>query len=393
MRVRARVTPVAGILSMSAVLLSAPAPDRLAWLGAPTHVAPGVDLYRTTDASLVDTAGPIAVSLLRLDPSRVRLSTALAHPGEIDTLDSLDRIASAAGAIAAVNGGLFNAGNHEPVGVLKVDGELVSDASTLEGIAAIRSPARGSTSLEFDEVSVAETASFDAAGRAHLVTIDGIDTTRARGHLMLYTPMYHADTDTASTGTEWPLEGSPLRVSRVRVKQGRTPIPRAGLVLSYGGTDLPADLAALAVGTRVTIRAHWTTTFGMSASHLDRADSIVGGAGLLRVNGRSLADWPATQNLGGQVFVNARHPRTLIGADAHGGLWLAAVDGRDSSHSVGMTFADLERLCDRLDLTGALNLDGGSSTGMVVEGTIVNRPAGGVPQVNNAILVLPRSGR
>ena len=378
---------------MSAVLSSATAPDRLAWLGAPVHVAPGVDLYRTTDASLVDTAGPIAVSLLRLDPARVRIATALARAGEVDSLDSLDRIASAAGAVAAVNGGLFNAGNHEPVGVLKIGGELVSDSATLEGIAAIRSPARGSTSIEFDQVSVAETVSFDAGGRSRLVTIDGIDTTRARGHLMLYTPMYHADTDTAPTGTEWPLEGSPLRVSGVRVKQGRSPIPRAGLVLSYGGTDLPADLAALAVGTRVTLRARWTTTFGVPASHLDQADSIVGGAGLLRVKGRSLADWPATQSLGGQVFVNARHPRTLIGADAHGGLWLAAVDGRDASHSIGMTFAELERLCDRLDLTGALNLDGGGSTGMVVQGRIVNRPAGGTPQVNNAIVVLPRSDR
>ena len=390
MRLFARVTTMAGILSMSAVLSSAPAPDRLAWLGAPTHVAPGVDLYRTTDASLVETAGPIAVSLLRLDPSRVRIATALARPGEIDSLDSLEHMASAAGAVAAVNGGLFNAGNHEPVGVLKVGGELVSDSSTLEGVAAIHAPARGATALEFDEVSVAETVSFDAGGRSHVVTIDGIDTTRARGHLMLFTPMYHADTDTAPTGTEWPIDGSPPRVGRVRVKQGRTPIPPAGAVLSYGGTDLPADLAALTAGTRVTLRAHWTTTFGMSGSRLDSAESIVGGAGLLRVKGRSLADWPATQTLGGQVFVNARHPRTIIGEDAHGGLWLATVDGRDSSYSIGMTFADLERLCARLDLTGALNLDGGSSTGMVVRGKLVNHPAAGTPQVNNAILVVAR---
>ena len=387
-----RVIVVAGIVSMSAVLFSARAPD-LAWLGAPMHVAPGVDLFHTTDASLVDTAGPIAVSLLHLDPSRVRLATALARADEVDSFESLQQIAAAAGAVAAVNGGLFNAGNHEPVGILKVSGELVSDSPMLEGVVAIRAPARGTTSLEFDQAFVAETASFDAGGRQHIVTIDGIDTTRARGHLMVYTPMYHADTDTASTGTEWPLEGAPLRVSAIRVKQGRTRIPRTGAVLSYGGTDLPADLAALAVGTRVTLRTHWTTTFGVSASHLDGAESIVGGAGLLRVKGRSPADWPATQSLGGQVFVNARHPRTIIGADAHGDLWLAAVDGRDSSHSIGMTFADLERLCDRLGLTGALNLDGGSSTGMVVQGKVVNRPVGGIPEVNNAILVLARPQR
>lgn len=388
----ARVAATTAAVAIAAALCAA-APDRLAWLGAPTRVAPGVDLFHTSDASLVDDNGPIAVSVLHLDPSRVRLATALAHAGEIDSLDSLEHIAATAGAIAAVNGGLFNTGNHEPVGILKVAGQLVSGSSTPEGVAAIHAPGRGSTSLEFDLVSVAETVSFDAGGRSHHVAIDGVDTTRARGHLMLYTPMYHADTDTAPTGTEWPLDGSPLHVTSVRVRQGRTPIPRTGAVLSYGGTDLPADLAALAAGTRVAIRTHWTTAFGLSASHLDTADSIVGGAGLLRVKGRSSSDWPATQSLGGQVFVNARHPRTIIGADAHGDLWLAAIDGRDSGHSIGMTFADLERLCDRLGLTGALNLDGGSSTGMVVQGKVVNRPAGGTPEVNNAIVVLARSQR
>ena len=54
-----------------------------------------------------------------------------------------------------------------------------------------------------------------------------------------------------------------------------------------------------------------------------------------------------------------------------------------------MTFADLERLCDRLDLTDALNLDGGGSTTMVVNGRIVNKPsdATGPRPVSDAILV------
>jgi len=47
------------------------------------------------------------------------------------------------------------------------------------------------------------------------------------------------------------------------------------------------------------------------------------------------------------------------------------------------------RLCDRLDLRDALNLDGGGSTTMVVQGKIVNRPsdAGGPRPVSDAILV------
>ena len=47
---------------------------------------------------------------------------------------------------------------------------------------------------------------------------------------------------------------------------------------------------------------------------------------------------------------------------------------------------------DRLDLRDALNLDGGGSTTMVVQGKIVNRPsdAGGPRAVSDAILVKSR---
>jgi exopolysaccharide biosynthesis protein len=57
-----------------------------------------------------------------------------------------------------------------------------------------------------------------------------------------------------------------------------------------------------------------------------------------------------------------------------------------------MTFGDLERLCDRLHLTDALNLDGGGSTTMVVRDVIVNRPSdpAGPRRVSDAILVRTR---
>ena len=57
-----------------------------------------------------------------------------------------------------------------------------------------------------------------------------------------------------------------------------------------------------------------------------------------------------------------------------------------------MTFADCSTLCDRLDLTDALNLDGGGSTTMVVKGAIVNKPsdAAGPRPVSDALLVMAR---
>jgi len=57
-----------------------------------------------------------------------------------------------------------------------------------------------------------------------------------------------------------------------------------------------------------------------------------------------------------------------------------------------MTFEDLQRLADRLELTDALNLDGGGSTTMVIRGQVVNRPSDptGVRPVGDALIVTPR---
>ena len=62
------------------------------------------------------------------------------------------------------------------------------------------------------------------------------------------------------------------------------------------------------------------------------------------------------------------------------------------AHSIGMTFAELVALCTRLDLTDALNLDGGGSTTMVVKDQIVNRPSdvAGPRPVSDAIIVKAR---
>ena len=64
-------------------------------------------------------------------------------------------------------------------------------------------------------------------------------------------------------------------------------------------------------------------------------------------------------------------------------------------HSIGMTFAELIALADRLCLVDALNLDGdGSTTTMVVVvgGMVVNRPSDTTSPrpVSDAILVQPR---
>ena len=82
-----------------------------------------------------------------------------------------------------------------------------------------------------------------------VVEIAGVDTTRQRGRLMLFTPAYHQHTDTPATGLEWVVQGKPLRVISGPLSTGKTPIPRDGYVLSFGGTRPPPPLQSLRIGT------------------------------------------------------------------------------------------------------------------------------------------------
>ncbi len=360
------------------------------WLGQPDHVAPGVDFYRTNDDSLVERVGPIAVYLLRLDPAQVQLTSVLSNDEVVDA-EPVAEIARRHQALAAVNGGFFNRANGEPTGLLKVGGELVSDSGMPKGVVVIDTTSRGKLSLTFDRLAAKMSLTFQVGPREWTVPINGVDTTRERGHLMLYTPAYHADTDTAPTGTEWVVDGQPPRVVAVHPGGGHTPIPRGGFVLSFGGLTLPPALDALVVGVPVALSTTWKSAWGLPPSALDHASSIVNGAGLLRRDGVAFTDWRA-ESLTPEAFTDVRHPRTMIGRDTHGLVWLAAIDGRRPDYSIGMRFADLQRLSDRLDLSDALNLDGGGSTTMVVRGEVVNRPSDptGSRPVGDALLVTAR---
>lgn len=372
--------------SFVAVCAQAPA----SWLSAPQTVAPGVEFYTSTDQTLAEPAGPTAVYLLKLDPAKVQLDSVHAK-NQIMGLETVDAIAASHKAVAAVNAGFFNTRNGDPSTVLKIAGQFVSDATMTRGVVIINSPASGSTTLNFDQVGAKQELRFRSGGEDLVVPIDGVDTTRAIGKLMLYTPMYNADSDTAATGTEWVVSGQPLSVKAVRRNAGRTPIPKDGFVLSFGGVDLPGALARLNPQVQVNLHTNWVSLHGVSASELDAAEHVVNGAGLLRRKGRALTNW-AAESMSGAPFTDSRHPRTVIGLDDKGFIWLIAIDGRQPDRAVGMNFADLQRLCDRLHITDALNLDGGGSTTMVVKGEIRNKPsdAAGPRAVGDALIVTIR---
>ena len=124
----------------------------------------------------------------------------------------------------------------------------------------------------------------------------------------------------------------------------------------------------------------------------DGVSQVVGGFPQLLVEGGRVGDLLVGEN---PSFAAARHPRTAVGFDPSSGhLWLVGVDGRQSGYSDGMSLPELAGLLEALGVTQAVNLDGGGSTVMVLQGVAVSRPsdAEGERPVVNALAVVRDPG-
>jgi exopolysaccharide biosynthesis protein len=100
----------------------------------------------------------------------------------------------------------------------------------------------------------------------------------------------------------------------------------------------------------------------------------------------------AQQLPGSDVFTRSPHPRTAVGLSKDGKtLYLVVADGRRSGVP-GMTLAELASFfTEKLGACSAINLDGGGSTTMTINGKIVNRPSDGVERpVGNHLAVILR---
>ena len=84
------------------------------------------------------------------------------------------------------------------------------------------------------------------------------------------------------------------------------------------------------------------------------------------------------------------HPRTAIGYTKENDLIICVVDGRQPE-SRGVSLLELSIIMEEFNCVEALNLDGGGSSTLVVNGTLLNRPAGGTSlrEVMSAIAIVP----
>ena len=75
------------------------------------------------------------------------------------------------------------------------------------------------------------------------------------------------------------------------------------------------------------------------------------------------------------ALTSVRHPRSAVGLNSKGNWIFMAVDGRNGIHASGATISELTEILRAHGVIYALNLDGGGSTEIIINGKIYNSPS------------------
>lgn len=97
--------------------------------------------------------------------------------------------------------------------------------------------------------------------------------------------------------------------------------------------------------------------------------TVLASGPLLLLNSHN-ADWSKCD----QDFIETKHPRSAIAITKDKRVLLITVDGRSPGNAIGMNIPELAHLMKALGGKTALNLDGGGSTTLYLDGNILNHP-------------------
>ncbi len=174
------------------------------------------------------------------------------------------------------------------------------------------------------------------------------------------------------------------------IRLGQATTARVAVIRPGGSRIEPAKpwlwLATSSKGVREIKVGSLVTLSFLSTPALNDVKTAIGGGPLLVRGGKALR---VTTNKAGQ-----RHPRSALGWNA-AHIFLVTVDGRQPGHSVGMTLPELGAYMKSLGCLEAMNLDGGGSTELWMNGRILNNPCYGHERETATSLVVVRkeSGR
>ena len=327
---------------------------------------------------------PVKINLLRLDRLKVKLDVVHAADKAIG-LETTSSIAKRRKAVAAINSGFFrldkSAFAGDASGVLMIDQVLLSE-SNLDRTAVFIAdyPA---TNLGIGQIRTRLT--LDWNGRN--ISASGLNRERKADEIVAYSSAFGPSTMTSGPGIELTLLKD--RIASVNKGNANTVIPDGGWVISASGLAA-SQFAEAQIGDRMEFRAAPMLSANGNWLPLEYVDDIVAGVSRLISGGKIDLSWEREK--AAKAFAETRHPRTAVAKLKDGKFLMVTVDGRQPGVSVGMSLQELAEYLLSLGAVDAMNLDGGGSTTMYLDGKVVNTPSDkeGERKIGDAIVVTLR---
>lgn len=343
---------------------------------------------------------PVKINLLRLDLKKVRLDVHHAMDAAVGT-EKTSSIATRHGAVAAINAGFFRLDTSifagDAAGVLMLDHKLFSESSN-NRTAIFISNSVSETKVSFAPITIND---FAMIGKKE-IRFSGVNRERRNDEVVVFYSAFGVTTLTNGSGVEVIVKNG--KVEQIIEGVGSSKIPSNGYVISASGKGAADLLTKLRLGSRVKLASGVQHNAGKDGfadeSSVRRtnlafssAEDITNGVSELLRDGKIDLTWE--EEKASKAFAETRHPRTAVAKLKDGKFLMITVDGRQPGVSVGMNLQELAEYLLSLGAVDAINLDGGGSTTMFLDGKVVNTPSDkeGERKIGDAILVTLRKQR
>ncbi len=323
-------------------------------------VAPGIKHIKLTR---VYQGRPVKINVVEVNQSlnsNIEISPKLSS-SHLSSKSTITSIAKRKNSIVAINGTYFKPQTGVPLGTLMINKKMYTGP-------IYNRVAMGFFDKGFDMARIELNANLRTSKGD--IKIDNINQPRMLStYVLAYTPEWGAFAPPS------PKYGIQIAIEDNRITSISTqtlPIPQNGYVIVGPKEKLEKIFKARSVKVDVKTIPNW-----------DNVNHIISGGPYLIKNGEIFIDI-TEQKLGA---IGGKNPRTAIGYTQDGNLIMVAVDGREGA-SVGMTLRELAGFMQSIGCVNAMNLDGGGSTVMYVNGHVVNMPKvkGGIA-LSNALTI------
>lgn len=306
---------------------------------------------------------PVKINVIEINSDinpNLQLTPALASE-TLGRKSTITTIAKKNNSIVAINGTFFKPATGVPLGTLMIDKKMYTGP-------VYNRVALGIFDGKYDMARVQLNAALKSG--KDVVKVDNINQPRMLStNVIAYTNVWGKVAPVCPKyGKQIAVQGNKV----IAVSYSPLAIPENGFVAVGPASKLDKLANAKNINLDVETIPGW-----------DDVRHIIGGGPYLVRDGQTYVDI-SEQKLGS---IGGRNPRSAIGYTSDNHLIIVAVDGRESS-SVGLTLTELANFMKLIGCFNAMNLDGGGSTVLYVNGRVVNSPQvkGGIA-LSNAIIL------